>query len=223
MTTHDGPFNWESEHFHYRQVNIWPRPWQRRIRRCGARPQQRNAAFSASALRDGHSSAPATHAHAFDAYREVLHSKGRPPPAPTVRLTSDCSRVRANERDARARGEQVAGSAHQPHCVCPVPQPAGYFLGGDNNASPARGNAAAQLHQDRRVSCAPPACRELTMGGSVAAAVSACEAWHLLMRGPRVRRHAAHDRFGRAARTEPPHRSIPARWRCACRDPASLV
>ncbi len=28
MTTHDEPFNWESEHFHYRQVNIWPRPWQ---------------------------------------------------------------------------------------------------------------------------------------------------------------------------------------------------
>src|SRR3954464_198025 len=28
MTSHDGPFNWESEHFHYRQVNIWPRPWQ---------------------------------------------------------------------------------------------------------------------------------------------------------------------------------------------------
>lgn len=27
-TTHDGPFNWESEHFHHRQVNIWPRPWQ---------------------------------------------------------------------------------------------------------------------------------------------------------------------------------------------------
>ncbi|MSQ73362.1 MAG: LLM class flavin-dependent oxidoreductase [Betaproteobacteria bacterium] len=28
MTTHDGPFNWESEHFQYRQVNIWPRPYQ---------------------------------------------------------------------------------------------------------------------------------------------------------------------------------------------------
>lgn len=27
-TTHDGPFSWESEHFHHRQVNIWPRPWQ---------------------------------------------------------------------------------------------------------------------------------------------------------------------------------------------------
>lgn len=30
-TTHDGPFNWESEHFHHRQVNIWPRPWQQPI------------------------------------------------------------------------------------------------------------------------------------------------------------------------------------------------
>ena len=28
MTTHDGPFRWEGEHFQYRSVNIWPRPWQ---------------------------------------------------------------------------------------------------------------------------------------------------------------------------------------------------
>lgn len=28
MTTHDGPFNWEGDHFHFRQVNIWPRPFQ---------------------------------------------------------------------------------------------------------------------------------------------------------------------------------------------------
>jgi len=27
-TTHDGPFNWEGEFFHHRQVNIWPRPFQ---------------------------------------------------------------------------------------------------------------------------------------------------------------------------------------------------
>jgi alkanesulfonate monooxygenase SsuD/methylene tetrahydromethanopterin reductase-like flavin-dependent oxidoreductase (luciferase family) len=27
-TSHDGPFNWESENYHYRQVNIWPRPYQ---------------------------------------------------------------------------------------------------------------------------------------------------------------------------------------------------
>jgi alkanesulfonate monooxygenase SsuD/methylene tetrahydromethanopterin reductase-like flavin-dependent oxidoreductase (luciferase family) len=28
MTTHDGPFNWEGEYFHHRQINIWPRPHQ---------------------------------------------------------------------------------------------------------------------------------------------------------------------------------------------------
>jgi alkanesulfonate monooxygenase SsuD/methylene tetrahydromethanopterin reductase-like flavin-dependent oxidoreductase (luciferase family) len=28
LSTQDGPFNWEGEHYHYRQVNIWPRPWQ---------------------------------------------------------------------------------------------------------------------------------------------------------------------------------------------------
>jgi alkanesulfonate monooxygenase SsuD/methylene tetrahydromethanopterin reductase-like flavin-dependent oxidoreductase (luciferase family) len=28
MTTTDGPFNWEGEFFHYRDVNIWPRPLQ---------------------------------------------------------------------------------------------------------------------------------------------------------------------------------------------------
>jgi alkanesulfonate monooxygenase SsuD/methylene tetrahydromethanopterin reductase-like flavin-dependent oxidoreductase (luciferase family) len=27
-TTHDGPFNWEGRFFHYRHVNIWPRPYQ---------------------------------------------------------------------------------------------------------------------------------------------------------------------------------------------------
>ena len=29
LSTTDGPFNWEGEYFHYRNVNIWPRPVQR--------------------------------------------------------------------------------------------------------------------------------------------------------------------------------------------------
>ncbi len=28
LTTHDGPFNWEGNHFQYRQVNVWPRCYQ---------------------------------------------------------------------------------------------------------------------------------------------------------------------------------------------------
>jgi alkanesulfonate monooxygenase SsuD/methylene tetrahydromethanopterin reductase-like flavin-dependent oxidoreductase (luciferase family) len=27
-TTHDGPFSWEGDFFHHRQVNVWPRPYQ---------------------------------------------------------------------------------------------------------------------------------------------------------------------------------------------------
>lgn len=27
-TTTDGPFNWEGRHYHHRQVNVWPRPYQ---------------------------------------------------------------------------------------------------------------------------------------------------------------------------------------------------
>jgi alkanesulfonate monooxygenase SsuD/methylene tetrahydromethanopterin reductase-like flavin-dependent oxidoreductase (luciferase family) len=27
-TTTDGPFNWEGRHYHHRQVNVWPRPFQ---------------------------------------------------------------------------------------------------------------------------------------------------------------------------------------------------
>jgi len=28
LTTHDGPFSWEGEFFQYRNVNVWPRPYQ---------------------------------------------------------------------------------------------------------------------------------------------------------------------------------------------------
>ena len=28
LSTHDGPFSWEGEYYHYRNVNIWPRPIQ---------------------------------------------------------------------------------------------------------------------------------------------------------------------------------------------------
>jgi alkanesulfonate monooxygenase SsuD/methylene tetrahydromethanopterin reductase-like flavin-dependent oxidoreductase (luciferase family) len=28
LSTRDGPFSWESENYHYRKVNVWPRPYQ---------------------------------------------------------------------------------------------------------------------------------------------------------------------------------------------------
>jgi len=41
MTTHDGPFNWEGTHFHYRSVNVWRGRGKSRIRRSGCRSAAR--------------------------------------------------------------------------------------------------------------------------------------------------------------------------------------
>ena len=28
LSTHDGPFSWDGQYFHFREVNVWPRPYQ---------------------------------------------------------------------------------------------------------------------------------------------------------------------------------------------------
>src|SRR5882672_3913194 len=36
LSHQDGPFSWEGKHFTHRHVNIWPRPWQDRLRMWAA-------------------------------------------------------------------------------------------------------------------------------------------------------------------------------------------
>ncbi len=83
MTTRNGPFSWEGEHFHYRNVNIWPRPFQtphppvwitasstpsvRAIAQRGYVVATFMSGYGAKAL--------------FDTYREVRAEMGQPPPA----------------------------------------------------------------------------------------------------------------------------------------------
>jgi alkanesulfonate monooxygenase SsuD/methylene tetrahydromethanopterin reductase-like flavin-dependent oxidoreductase (luciferase family) len=40
----DGPFSWEGKHFTHRHVNIWPRPWQQRLRMWAATGDPHTAA-----------------------------------------------------------------------------------------------------------------------------------------------------------------------------------
>ena len=40
----DGPFSWEGKHFTHRHVNIWPRPWQKRLRMWAATGDPHTAA-----------------------------------------------------------------------------------------------------------------------------------------------------------------------------------
>ena len=82
MTSHDGPFNWEGEFFHYRQVNIWPRPYQQphppvwvpifgveSARAVAERGEKIVGAFNAWGVRE-----------AFNAYRERRVALGYPYP-----------------------------------------------------------------------------------------------------------------------------------------------
>ncbi|HXP02984.1 MAG TPA: LLM class flavin-dependent oxidoreductase [Stellaceae bacterium] len=80
MTSHDGPFSWEGTHFHYRSVNIWPRPYQQPHppvwMPVGSQGSAREAAargITIGVLNTGWAVTPGI----FDAYRETAAKCGR--------------------------------------------------------------------------------------------------------------------------------------------------
>jgi alkanesulfonate monooxygenase SsuD/methylene tetrahydromethanopterin reductase-like flavin-dependent oxidoreductase (luciferase family) len=110
MTSHDGPFNWEGQFFHYRNVNIWPRPWQQphppiwsaagspgNARMLGER------GYVMAVLGSGYKTRPL-----YEAYREGYMSQGRPAPAADRFAYLGLVAVAAEEAEARRRGELVA-------------------------------------------------------------------------------------------------------------------
>jgi alkanesulfonate monooxygenase SsuD/methylene tetrahydromethanopterin reductase-like flavin-dependent oxidoreductase (luciferase family) len=82
LTERNGDFNWEGNHFHFRHVNIWPRPYQ------DPRPPIWVTAFSPSSARQiaehGHVIAAGINArngkNIFNAYRTRCAELGRPAP-----------------------------------------------------------------------------------------------------------------------------------------------
>ena len=121
MTSHDAPFNWESEHFHYRQVNIWPRPWQQPHppvwSTTGSKSNARvlgERGYVMATLGTGYNTRAL-----YDAYREGYMAKGRPPPPPTASLISGWSRWPATSaRRANAASGWRAICARPPSCTC---------------------------------------------------------------------------------------------------------
>src|SRR5438105_15331767 len=111
MTSHDGPFNWESEFFHYRQVNIWPRPWQQPHPPVWSTTASRGNAralgergYVMAVLGSGYNTRML-----YDAYREgYVATFNRPPPADRFAYLALVALAR-DEARARARGELVAG------------------------------------------------------------------------------------------------------------------
>lgn len=135
MTSHDGPFNWEGEHFHYRQVNIWPRPWQQPHppvwSASGSRTNARGLGergYVMAVLGTGYNTRPL-----YDAYREGYAATHGKPAAPDRLAYLGLVAVGPNEQEARRRGDLVAGYLRSGGFVfAPFKNPPGYLSVEDN-------------------------------------------------------------------------------------------
>jgi alkanesulfonate monooxygenase SsuD/methylene tetrahydromethanopterin reductase-like flavin-dependent oxidoreductase (luciferase family) len=130
MTSHDGPFNWESENFHYRQVNIWPRPYQQPYPPVWSTTASRGNArvlgergYVMCVLGSGYATRPV-----YDAYREGYRAAGRgTAPADRLGYLALVS-VAATEQKARERAEIIATYLRSSEIVAPAfKNPPGYL------------------------------------------------------------------------------------------------
>src|SRR5881394_599047 len=101
MTTHDGPFNWEGTHFHYRSVNVWPRPYQ-----------------------EPHP--PVWMPAIFDAYRKKAHEVGKEPTRDKLAYMALIG-VGETRAEGQRRADQILGYSRTSGIVAPQFQnPPGY-------------------------------------------------------------------------------------------------
>ena len=135
MTSHDAPFNWESEFFHYRHVNIWPRPYQQPHppvwSTTGSRGNARvlgERGIAMATLGTGYATRPL-----YDAYREgYLAKHGKLPGADRFAYLGLVA-VADNEAEAHRRGKAV--SIYLPSSGIVAPEfrnPPGYLSIEDN-------------------------------------------------------------------------------------------
>ena len=80
LTTHDGPFNWEGRYFHYREVNVWPRPYQQphppvwmTVNSPGSAMAGAERGYVIASLNSGYSRTPTI----YNAYRKRAGECGR--------------------------------------------------------------------------------------------------------------------------------------------------
>jgi alkanesulfonate monooxygenase SsuD/methylene tetrahydromethanopterin reductase-like flavin-dependent oxidoreductase (luciferase family) len=135
MTSHDAPFNWESENFHYRHVNLWPRPYQQPHppvwSTTGSRTNARvlgERGYVMATLGTGFATRPL-----FDAYRAGYVAAGRPAPGADRFAYLGLVAVAGNEAKARERAEVVASYLRSSAIVAPqFRNPPGYLSIEDN-------------------------------------------------------------------------------------------
>lgn len=111
LTTHDGPFNWESQWYHYRQVNIWPRPYQQPIPNIWVTGGSIDTA--AAVAERGHTFATILAGwnarKLYDTYRSGAMLAGNPDPDPSRFAYMALLGVGRTEEEGHRRVQQVAG------------------------------------------------------------------------------------------------------------------
>ena len=142
MSTTDGPFNWEGEYFHYRNVNIWPRPIQQPtppVWMTGISVETgklaANAVTSSARLLSGGVAKPM-----YDAYRQRAQELGWDRRAGPLCLCR-CDRVGHTREEGLRRADQIADYVRTAGVVAePFTNPPGYNSLGANVAD-AQGRA----------------------------------------------------------------------------------
>ena len=102
-TTHDGPFSWEGEFFHQRQVNIWPRPLQQPhppiwipTQTASTARETAERGYTVATILNGAEGC----SRIFDAYRESFVATHGAEPAPDKLAYLGLVFVAAKRRDA---------------------------------------------------------------------------------------------------------------------------
>lgn len=137
LTTQDGPFSWESDHHEFRQVNIWPRPYQQPLPPIFVTGGSIDTAQAVG--KRGHTLITIlggwNAVKVFDAYRESAAEVGQP--TPTARNFGYCALIGVGEteQEGKRRLDQIAGYFRTTSIVAePFINPPGYMS--------AQGNAA---------------------------------------------------------------------------------
>jgi alkanesulfonate monooxygenase SsuD/methylene tetrahydromethanopterin reductase-like flavin-dependent oxidoreductase (luciferase family) len=106
----DGPFNWEGDHFHARQVNVWPRVHQQPhpplwipTQSAATVVEAADRGFNLAVILNGHDGAR----RMFDAYRQRRLGLGLAPAAPAQLAYLGLVFVGADDAEARAGARQL--------------------------------------------------------------------------------------------------------------------
>ena len=137
MSTTDGPFNWEGEYFHYRNVNIWPRPLQQPtppVWMTGLSVETGRLAAErghvVGTLLSGSVAKPM-----FDAYRKRATRNWAGPPDPTASPMPPASASDQTREEGLRRADLIADYVRtSPVVLEPFTNPPGYNSLGANVA-----------------------------------------------------------------------------------------